>query len=248
MSGRGSASVFRSVDGGPFAFEATLIGADVVSGDELGRGVAIDETLAVVGSWPFFGDGVGKAYVFRRNGTTWTQEAKLLAPDGATDDYFGFSVACSRSGDRERIACGAWADDVSGTTNRGSVWIFERDRSAWTASAQLVATDGGPSDYFGFSLSFACETLAVGVRLDDVAGATNQGTTRLWWIADDDADGEPDLCSPAAELTADLNGDGAVDAADLAILLGAWGSPDADLDGNGTTDAADLAALLGAWS
>jgi hypothetical protein len=244
----GSASVFRSTEGGPFIFEAKLIGADVVSGDELGRGVAIDDTLAVVGSWPFFGNGIGKAYVFRRNGTTWTQEAKLLAPDGATDDYFGFSVACARSGDRERIACGAWADDVAGMTNQGSVWIFERDDLGWSATAQLVAADGGPSDYFGFSLSFACETLAVGVRLDDVASATNQGTTRLWWIADDDGDGEPDLCSPTAGPTADLNGDGSVDAADLAILLGAWGSRDADLDGNGTTDAADLAALLGAWS
>ena len=45
----------------------------------------------------------------------------------------------------------------------------------------------------------------------------------------------------------DLDGNGAVDAADLAVLLGAWATPDADLDGNGTTDAADLAVLLGGW-
>jgi hypothetical protein len=45
----------------------------------------------------------------------------------------------------------------------------------------------------------------------------------------------------------DFNGDGAVDAADLAILLGAWGSSGADLDGSATTDATDLAILLGAW-
>jgi hypothetical protein len=49
---------------------------------------------------------------------------------------------------------------------------------------------------------------------------------------------------------ADLNGDGAVDASDLAIVLGAWGStaePAADLDGNGAVDASDLAVVLGAW-
>ena len=46
----------------------------------------------------------------------------------------------------------------------------------------------------------------------------------------------------------DLSCDLVVDAADLAILLGAWGQPGiGDLDGNGTTDAADLAILLGAW-
>ncbi|HNH47632.1 MAG TPA: GC-type dockerin domain-anchored protein [Myxococcota bacterium] len=47
----------------------------------------------------------------------------------------------------------------------------------------------------------------------------------------------------------DSNGDGAVDATDLALLLGAWGSadPGADLNGDGSVDAADLAVLLGNW-
>jgi hypothetical protein len=50
-------------------------------------------------------------------------------------------------------------------------------------------------------------------------------------------------------IQSDLNGDGAIDAADLAILLGAWGgSGAADLDSSGTVDAADLAILLGYWS
>ena len=48
----------------------------------------------------------------------------------------------------------------------------------------------------------------------------------------------------------DLDGNGSVDASDLAVLLGAWGascgSP-ADLDGNCTVNAADLAVLLGSW-
>jgi outer membrane protein assembly factor BamB len=46
----------------------------------------------------------------------------------------------------------------------------------------------------------------------------------------------------------DLDGNGAVDAADLAALLSAWGGAGAaDLDGSGAVDAADLAALLSAW-
>lgn len=45
----------------------------------------------------------------------------------------------------------------------------------------------------------------------------------------------------------DLDGSDSVDAADLAILLGAWGGTGGDLDGSGSTDAADLALLLGAW-
>ncbi len=52
----------------------------------------------------------------------------------------------------------------------------------------------------------------------------------------------------AGGIPGDLNGDGVVNAADLAILLGQWGGPgSADLNGDGTVSAADLAILLGAW-
>jgi len=54
---------------------------------------------------------------------------------------------------------------------------------------------------------------------------------------------------------ADLNGDGVVNAADLAMLLGGWGVVDpcpptvpADLSGDCAVNAADLALLLGDWS
>lgn len=47
---------------------------------------------------------------------------------------------------------------------------------------------------------------------------------------------------------ADLNADGAIDASDLAALLGQWGQPgSADLDGDSVVGSADLAMLLGAW-
>ena len=55
------------------------------------------------------------------------------------------------------------------------------------------------------------------------------------------------------EVVGDLDGDGDVDAADLAILLGNWGpcgdceDCPADLDGDCTVGAADLAILLGNW-
>lgn len=70
-----------------------------------------------------------------------------------------------------------------------------------------------------------------------------------------DLRGNPRLYGPAADLgafefvqPADLDGNGAVDGADLAILLGGWGTGSADLTGDGTTDGADLAVLLGAWT
>jgi hypothetical protein len=53
----------------------------------------------------------------------------------------------------------------------------------------------------------------------------------------------------APGIPEDLNGDGLVDAADLAILLGAWGTPGpGDFNGDGVVDAGDLANMLAAWT
>lgn len=51
-------------------------------------------------------------------------------------------------------------------------------------------------------------------------------------------------------LAEDINRDGFVDAADLSLLLAAWGTADAaaDLDADGTVGAGDLSLLLAAWT
>lgn len=57
-------------------------------------------------------------------------------------------------------------------------------------------------------------------------------------------------CFDQGALLGDINADGTVDGADLAILLGSWGTANgaADLNGDGVVDGADLAVLLGSWS
>lgn len=51
-------------------------------------------------------------------------------------------------------------------------------------------------------------------------------------------------------LAADLNMDGMVDAYDLAVILGAWGSDSGvgDINGDGTVDGFDLSAVLSRWT
>ena len=54
--------------------------------------------------------------------------------------------------------------------------------------------------------------------------------------------------SGAPVCPADITGDGIVDGADLATMLGNWAGVGAgDLDRSGAVDGADLATLLGAW-
>jgi hypothetical protein len=64
-------------------------------------------------------DASGSAYIFWRDGISWSQQAKLTASDGAAGDYFGWSV--SISGDYAIV--GASYDDDKGTDS-GSAYIF----------------------------------------------------------------------------------------------------------------------------
>ena len=63
---------------------------------------------------------------------------------------------------------------------------------------------------------------------------------------DTDYDGLPDCGTPCV---GDINGDGEVDGADLAYVLGYWGTDEAlpDLDDDGLVDSTDLGLVLSAW-
>ena len=54
----------------------------------------------------------------------------------------------------------------------------------------------------------------------------------------------------AITMFGDLNADGRINGADLAVLLAEWNTSgaDSDLDGNGTVEGADLSMLLGNWT
>jgi hypothetical protein len=80
-------------------------------------------------------------------------------------------------------------------------------------------------------------------------GIVDYGQILSGELPDGDGNGVPDNCGAC---TGDFNGDRSVDAADLSILLGYWGSPPSggpgtDLNADGSTDASDLAVLLSAW-
>ena len=100
---------------------AKLLASDGADGDLFGIAAAVSPDTAVVGAYldDDTGSNFGSAYVFVRSGTTWTQQAKLVASDGAVDDQFGFSVAVS--GDTAVV--GAPFDDDSGSSS-GSAYVF----------------------------------------------------------------------------------------------------------------------------
>jgi hypothetical protein len=86
-------------------------------------------------------------------------------------------------------------------------------------------------------------------------GIVDYGQIRDGTFPDVNANGVPDCCDQAESCTpcpGDVTNGGTVDAADLSILLAAWGTNgqgefDTDLDGNGLVDGGDLALVLGGW-
>jgi len=90
------------------------------------------------------------------------------------------------------------------------------------------------------------------LRDENVTDTTGQTAYDLWVGAGKSAPVAMDSATIklAAPVTGDLNGDGKVDAADLAILLGSWGlsGVPADLNGDGVVNGSDLAILLGNWT
>ncbi len=91
------------------------------------------------------------------------------------------------------------------------------------------------------------------VQASEVADCDENGVADACDIAsgtlpDANGNGVPDGCESLPVL-GDLDGDGAVNGSDLAILLGSWGARvgSADLNGDGIVDAADIGILLGAW-
>jgi hypothetical protein len=114
---------------GTYTSSTKLVPSGGVSSDEFGVRIAMDSDRIVVGA-PF--DTVagnmrqGSVYVFAQpptgwvNGATYTETAKLIASDGATDEVFGSDVALSGN----VLVIGAYADDIGSANAQGSAYVF----------------------------------------------------------------------------------------------------------------------------
>jgi hypothetical protein len=108
----------------------------------------------------------GSAYIFKRDGDAWNEQAKITASDGAADDNFGRNVAISG----EYVVVGAHGNDDAGSAS-GSAYIFKRNETGWTEQAKITASDGAANDYFGGSVAISGDLAVVGANGDDDAGS-----------------------------------------------------------------------------
>jgi len=147
--------------------QAKLLASDGTPYDWFGYSVSLDGNTALIGAYEDDDNGAmsGSAYIFTCNGTTWTQQAKLLASDGAASDNFGYSVSLNN----DTALIGTRADNDNGHFS-GSVYVFIRTGNTWAQQQKLLASDGAAGDNFGYSVSLSGDTILVGAFGDDDNG------------------------------------------------------------------------------
>ena len=163
FTGRGSAYVFRQ-QGGGWTEEDKLIGSGSASGDRVGTSVSMSGggDVVIVGAPGDTDNGTdaGAAYIFRRSGTSWSQEAKLTASDGQAEDSFGESVWI----DGDVAIVGAFQEDAGGS-NAGAAYIFRHaGGGTWNQEAKLTANDAAAAQNFGISVSVSGEIATIGAQ------------------------------------------------------------------------------------
>ena len=135
--------------------------------DYFGASVSIsgDGNTAIVGAYEFnnflnrYLD-TGKAYIFVRSGTSWSEQTMFRASDAIREDEFGRSVSISEDGNTAIV--GAPLEDNNSPTftdnnnyHFGAAYIFVRSGTSWSQQQKLTASDRQTNGYFGTSVSIS---------------------------------------------------------------------------------------------
>ena len=124
----------------------------------------------------------GAAYIFIRNGTTWSQQAYLKAPNTIRSQNFGNAVAV----DGETVVVGAkfdqssaqgvnGDDSLTGATQSGAAFVYVRDANQWTLESFLKGSNTAAFHQFAFSLDISNNTIVIGAPFESSASTGING-------------------------------------------------------------------------
>ncbi len=137
--------------------QARLTAAGGAASDQLGYSIDIAGDTMVVGAPRRAGGGA--AYVFVRQGTNWTQQARLLPAPPVAAAQFGASVAING----DTILVGAPTGGASPPP--GNAYAFVRTGTNWTQQARIAPTDNQQGSGFGFAVDIDGERAVIGAPL-----------------------------------------------------------------------------------
>ncbi|MHC4860312.1 MAG: hypothetical protein ACYTDY_09510 [Planctomycetota bacterium] len=161
----GAAYVFvRSGEG--WIEQTRLLPDDKFTEDLFGWSVDISGDRVVAGA-PYKKVGesrFGAAYVFSREGETWSQQQKLTHPSQSVQGDFGYSIAI----DRRTAVVGAPGQVVFSESRAGSAFTFIWDvkEELWLPQQQLTSGGRNAGEQFGFSVDIDGSALVAGANDD----------------------------------------------------------------------------------
>jgi hypothetical protein len=146
-----------------------------------GSSVALSGNVAVVGAFDA-NNTVGGAYVFVEPAGGWvntSQTAELSASDGASDSFFGFSVAISGSA----VVVGAPYENIGSHSEQGGTYVFVEPTGGWqdmTETAKLTTSTGGTGNLFGYSVSASGNAVLIGAPNVRIGSNTAEGAAYIF--------------------------------------------------------------------
>jgi uncharacterized protein (TIGR03437 family) len=181
VTNQGAVQVFVLRDN-RHAEQQKLFANDGAAWDSFGNAVTLSGDTLAIGA--LSDDSPGKAehgsvYVFVRNSAAqpaWTFQQKLIANDGAANDYFGYAVAL----DGDTLAVGAYRHDNGAQTDQGAVYVFTRNGARWAFQQKLTGNDSTAGDNFGGALALRGDMLVVGARNYDNGTGSPQGAAYVF--------------------------------------------------------------------
>ena len=128
-----------------------------VGQQSFGATVSLSANRALIGAPLDEENGVwsGAAYVFAFDGTTWTEEAKLVANDEEANDFLGASVSLSGT----RALVGAAKNSRDGPS---AAYLFSFDGGQWNQQGKFVPSDGPVGDFNFVSVSLSGKQVLLG--------------------------------------------------------------------------------------
>lgn len=119
----------------------------------------------------------GAAYIYKRTGSTWSQEAYIKASNLATGDSFGYSVGLSG----DTLVVGAKDQDITGS-NAGAGYIYTRSGTTWSEQKIFYSNNLQATDTFGYAVGISNDTIAISSTFEDGSGVgvnptSNEGAT-----------------------------------------------------------------------
>ena len=160
-SNTGAAYVFYQGSTHTWAQQAKITATGGTTSEQFGVDVDIDAdgTRAIIGAWKednsSNSEDYGAAYIFKRTGTSWAQEARIVSSDIALDDEFGNTVAIN-STDGSVAVVGAHLEDTGGDM-AGAAYIFKRTGTSWAQDAKIVADDAAAYDIYGWRVAISAD-------------------------------------------------------------------------------------------